>query len=240
MEETPAAGAVDVSGVEALTFDCYGTLVDWETGILSTLRRVLAAHDIEAEDDELLELFGKLESRIESTGFGRYRDVLEAVMSTMASQLGFSASEDERTSLADELGTWPVFPDTRAALERLQSRFRLAIVSNVDDDLFARTQQSIGIEFDEVVTAEQVESYKPGRAHFDEVLHRLALEPSQVIHVAQSLFHDIAPATALGWRTVWVRRRSGDDGSGATPPAEATPDHVVDDLARAADLLLAG
>ena len=231
---------IDVERVEALTFDCYGTLVDWESGILTTLRRVLANHGLERPDDELLELFGRFESLIQSASFGPYRDVLEAVTSTMASQLGFAASEDERTALADELGEWPVFPDTRGALERLGRRFRLAIVSNIDNDLFAQTQPAIGVEFDEVVTAEQLESYKPERAHFDEVLHRLQLDASQVIHVAQSLFHDIAPASALGLQTVWVRRRARDEHAGATPSAEANPTQVVDDLAAAADLLLEG
>ena len=230
---------LDLAHVEALTFDCYGTLVDWETGILTTLRRVLANHGTERNDGELLELFGRLESLIESTSFGRYRDVLEAVMSAMASQLGFAASEDERTALADELGGWPVFPDTRDALERLGSRYRLAIVSNVDDDLFADTQRAIGVQFDEVVTAQQIESYKPAPEHFHEVLRRLALEPSQVIHVAQSLFHDIGPVSALGWQTVWVRRGAQDGQPGATPAADATPTCMVDDLAAAADLLLA-
>ena len=239
LEGATAASAIDVGGVEALTFDCYGTLVDWETGILTTLRCVMASHGATRPDGELLELFGRFESLIQSTSFGRYRDVLEAVMSTMASQLGFAASEDERTALADDLAGWPVFPDTRDALERLAARFRLAIVSNVDDDLFAQTRSAIGVDFDEVVTAEQVESYKPERAHFDEVLRRLELEAGQVIHVAQSLFHDIAPASALGWQTVWVRRSARDDHAGATPAAQATPTQVVDDLGAAADLLLA-
>ena len=229
---------IDVDGVEALTFDCYGTLVDWESGILATLRPVLETHGVERSDSDVLELFGTLESRIQATAFGSYRSVLEAVMSMLASQLGFAPSQDERTALADELGTWPVFPDTRQALERLASRFKLAIVSNIDDELFAQTQDAIGIQFAEVVTAEQVRSYKPERAHFDEALRRLGLDRRQVIHVAQSLFHDIAPASALGLRTLWVRRRASLEGGGATPRANATPDHAVDDLASAADLLL--
>ncbi|MGI9658082.1 MAG: haloacid dehalogenase type II [Gaiellaceae bacterium] len=230
--------SIDVAGVEALTFDCYGTLVDWESGILATLRPMLQSHGIERTDGELLESFGKLESRIQATAFGSYRSVLEAVTSMMASQLGFAPSEDERTALPDELGTWPVFPDTREALTRLATRFKLAIVSNVDDELFAQTQDAIGVGFDEVVTAEQVRSYKPERAHFDEVLRRLGLDQAQVIHVAQSLFHDIAPATALGLQTIWVRRGASLAGGGATPRANAWPDHVVDDLAAAADLLV--
>jgi 2-haloacid dehalogenase len=237
-EEAAPVDAIDTRDVRALTFDCYGTLVDWETGILTTLRRVLAAHQLERPDDELLELFGRLESRIQATAFGRYRDVLAAVMSAMANELGFGPSADERIALAEELGTWPVFPDTREALTRLGSRFRLAIVSNVDDALFSQTQDAIGVRFDAVVTAEQVESYKPDPAHFLEVLRRLELDRHEVIHVAQSLFHDIAPASALGWRTIWVRRGATSESTGATPPAQATPDHTVDDLAAAADLLL--
>ena len=229
---------MDTQGVQALTFDCYGTLVDWESGILSTLRRVLAAHGLEREDSELLEIFGKLESRIQATAFGPYRDVLAAVMSSLGSQLDFSPSADERTALADELGTWPVFEDTREALERLAQRFRLAVLSNIDDELFAQTEATLGATFDTVVTAQQVESYKPAPAHFEEGLRRLSLERGEVIHVAQSLFHDIAPATALGWRTVWVRRRATSSSTGVTPPAQASADHVVDDLTGAAELML--
>ena len=230
--------ALDVSDVEALTFDCYGTLVDWERGILTTFARILAAHGLGRADAEVLELFGRLESRIQATGFRRYRDVLGAVASGMASELGFSASDAELSLLADELGSWPLFADTRPALERLAQRFRLAIVSNVDDELFAQTQRALGVRFDEVVTAEQLESYKPERAHFDEALRRLALEREQVVHVAQSLFHDIAPACSLGITTVWVRRGASETGGGATPMSTARPDYTVADLAGAAELLL--
>ena len=216
-------------GVEALTFDCYGTIVDWETGILAAARELLG--DVEVGDEEVLEWFGRHESEAERPPFRRYRDVLADVAQRMARSAGRSVSDDEAARFAASVPLWPPFADSRAALQRLSSQYRLAIVSNVDDDLFEGTARRLDIDFDPVVTAEQVGCYKPEPDHFHEVLRRLDLPLDRVVHVAQSLYHDVAPATALGFRCVWVDRRQGRPGSGATPPAEATPDLVVPDLA---------
>jgi 2-haloacid dehalogenase len=157
--------------------------------------------------------------------------VLEEVMRRFGTELGFRPSPDEVAGFAASVPSWPPFADTVPSLRALATRYRLAVVSNVDDDLFAGTAARLEVPFAEVVTAQQVRSYKPARAHFDAVLRRLGLPRERVLHVAQSLFHDIAPATALGFPCVWVNRRAGRTGSGATPPARATPDLEVADLA---------
>jgi 2-haloacid dehalogenase len=223
---------MDFDDVEALTFDCYGTLVDWERGIVEALAPILAAHGIADDgEDALLERFARLESGIQAGPFLDYREVLARVARGYGAELGFRPSEGEVAGFAASVPSWPPFADTVDALRALATRYRLAVVSNVDDDLFSGTARRLGVTFDYVVTAQQVRGYKPGRAHFDEVLRRLQLPRERVLHVAQSLFHDIAPAKALGFSCVWVNRRAGRPGGGATAPAAAAPDLEVPDLA---------
>jgi 2-haloacid dehalogenase len=221
---------MDLSRFEALTFDCYGTLIDWERGILDAVRPILRRHGITCEDDWLLGQYARAEAGAESGPWRPYREVLASVMERLGAELGFAPDAGERAALADTLPDWPPFPDTVEALQALGRAYRLAIVSNVDNDLFAGTRRRLGVSFDLVTTAQQVRSYKPAPTHFTVTLDRLRLEPGKVLHVAQSLYHDIAPARALGIATVWVNRRAGRAGSGATPPAEARPDLEVFDL----------
>jgi 2-haloacid dehalogenase len=215
---------------EFLTFDCYGTLIDWESGILTALRPVLGRARPGADDEAVLELFGRMESTVQKGPFRPYRQVLAEVLRRMGHSLGFRPTEQECHAFAASVPDWPAFPDSAAALAALASRYRLAVVSNVDDDLFAGSAARLRAPFFEVVTAEQVRSYKPARAHFDEMLDRLQVPMDRVLHVAQSLYHDVAPAKALGFTCVWVNRRAGRRGGGATAPAEATPDLEVPDL----------
>lgn len=214
----------------ALTFDCYGTLIDWERGILTALRSVLRPRGVECDDKRLLEMFAAFEAEAEAGPYMPYRDILRRVMVRMAAALSFRLETGDEDCLAASLADWPPFPDTVAALVALERRYRLAIVSNVDDDLFAGTGAGLGVEFDVVTTAQQVRSYKPVAAHFTTALARLGLPTSEVLHVAQSLFHDVLPAKSLGMSTVWVNRRAGRPGFGATPPADARPDLEVPDL----------
>jgi 2-haloacid dehalogenase len=231
---------VRLPALQLLTFDCYGTLVDWESGICSALRPVLAGHGIEPSDEEVLELYARLESPLQQGAWRPYREVLGDVVDGFGTELGFVPSAAERAALAASLGEWPLFPDTVAALRRLARRYRLGILSNIDDDLFAATAPGLGVRLDLLVTAEQVGAYKPAPAHFEEGLRRSGLAADEVLHVAQSLFHDIVPARALGWRTAWVNRRAGRPGSGATPAADGLPDIEVPDLAAFAALLEEG
>ncbi|HET8947825.1 MAG TPA: haloacid dehalogenase type II [Candidatus Polarisedimenticolia bacterium] len=216
---------------EALTFDCFGTLVDWESGILEALLPVVQRHRVEADAEHLLRLYAEAESDLEAGPYLPYTEVLGRVMVRVGQALGFEPSAEERGRLARSLPAWPLFPDTVPSLATLARRFRLAIVSNVDDDLFAGVARRLTVPFDAVITAQQVRSYKPAPAHFLRALKTLRLPTERVLHVAQSRFHDIAPASALGFTTVWVNRRSGRAGSGATPEGGAIPDLEVPDLA---------
>ncbi|MBI4337247.1 MAG: haloacid dehalogenase type II [Chloroflexi bacterium] len=221
---------MDFAQYQVLSFDCYGTLIDWETGISQALRPVLAAHGRRMGDDELLELYAQLESEAESGEYTMYREVLRRVVAGLGQQLGFVPTPTERDCLTSTLRDWPPFPDTVAALQALKRRSRLAVISNVDDDLFTLTQKRLGVEFEWVITAEQARSYKPDRRNFQLALERIGLPPNRVLHVAQSLYHDVAPAQALGLATVWVNRRKGKKGAGATPAATARPNLEVPDL----------
>ena len=200
----------------ALTFDCYGTLVDWGSGIVDYLQPLLRSHDLKVSDRRLLNLFAELEPQVQSGG-GRYAEVLREVLRRISARLGFTPSEDDLEGFAQSVGDWKPFPDTVDALSRLAERFDLAIISNVDNDLFARTNRLLGVSFAHIITAQDVGLYKPDRAMFDAALATLG-EGGGVLHVAQSLFHDIAPASTLGLDTVWIRR-----GQNAAKVVEARP-----------------
>ena len=221
---------LDFRRFEWVSFDCYGTLVDWETGISGAVGEVLASRGIGMSRGEILELFAEVEPRVQqgSQGYLRYREVLRRVMKLMGREMGDELSESELGCLADTLPDWPVFPDTVGAMEALKERYRLAVISNVDDDLFVRTGEGLGVEFDVVVTAEQVGSYKPDLRNFNVAMGRMGVEKERWLHVAESRYHDIGPANRLGIASVWVNRA---DRGGGTRRTEAVPDLVVPDLA---------
>lgn len=215
---------------KVLTFDCYGTLIDWETGIAGAIRRVTTPRGIDLPDQDALARFARLESPIQAGPFARYRNVLDLTMTALCRELGFEPTAAERTALSDSVPQWRPFPDTVAALQRLATSFELGIVSNIDDDLFAATAPQLGVPLGWVVTAEQVGSYKPSPENFRHALARIGRPVETIVHCAQSLFHDIGPAQSMGLKTVWVDRRGGRAG-GAVPPSSATADLVVPDLA---------
>jgi 2-haloacid dehalogenase len=221
---------IDFEAFEVLTFDCYGTLIDWESGILTALVPVFTAHRVSMAPEAALELFGKLESTIQTGEYTAYRDVLEGVLSGFGTQLRFTPSARELESFAKSVQDWPAFADSPGALRALASRYKLGVISNIDDDLFRDSARRLGVDFDWVVTAEQVRSYKPSPENFRQAIARIGVPPSRILHVAQSLYHDIGPAARLGLATVWVNRRHDKAGSGATPPAHAVPDLEVPDL----------
>lgn len=228
---------LDLTAYRILTFDCYGTLIDWETGIVDALRPVLSRRSIELGDEEILELFGSLETGIQRPPYKTYREVLGLVLDAIGERLGFTPEAAERAAFAGSVATWPAFPDSSEALQALSKHYDLVILSNVDDDLFAGSAQILGVDFADVITAQQVGSYKPDRRNFEVLLDRLGRSKDEILHVAQSLYHDIAPASEIGLATVWVNRRHGREGSGATPPKAATPDLEVPDLATLASLV---
>ncbi len=223
---------LDFTQFRFLSFDCYGTLIDWEAGILAALWPWLAKRGHCISDRLILEKYGTIEAEVEHEPYRPYRQVLEEVVLRMARQLGFEATDEECRVLPESLASWPAFPDSVAALAQLRSRFRLAVLSNVDDNLFAASAEKLGNPFEFVVTAQQVGSYKPSLQNFRVLLAKLAeqgITPNEVLHVAQSRFHDIAPAKALGLATVWVNRYGMQ--AGATPLANAEPDLEAPSLA---------
>lgn len=229
---------LDFGRFDALTFDCYGTLIDWESGISKALRDVLGRRGARASDDELLESFARYEAEAESGEYLRYREVLARSLRGVCGGYGIEPTDEKVGGFSGSVGDWPAFPDSPGALARLARRFRLGVITNCDDDLFALSNLRLGVTFEWVVTAQQVGAYKPSLRNFEVAFERIGLPRERILHVAQSLFHDHVPARRLGLASVWVDRRHGRAGCGATPPASATPDLTVPDLATFADLAL--
>lgn len=215
---------------EVLTFDCYGTLIDWEAGICEALRPVFSAHGVELIPDKVLELYGELESAAERGEYREYKTVLRMVLEGLGGRLGFAPTAEELQQFSTSVRDWPAFPDSARALQALKKKYRLAIISNIDDDLFAFSAKRLQVRFDWIITARQVKSYKPSLNNFRVAFERIGVPQQRILHVAQSLFHDIAPANLLGLSTVWVNRRQDKAGPGATPVAQARPDLEVPDL----------
>lgn len=227
---------LDLTRFRVLTFDCYGTLINWEAGIFGALRPILAAHGKSIDDVSVLELYADLELQAEKGEYIPYREVLQQVVRGFGKRLGFNPNEAEVRSLPESLGEWKPFPDTVQGLQRLAKRFRLAIVSNIDDDLFALTRPKLGVAFDQVITAQQARCYKPCRRIFQLAQERIEVRPEEWLHVGQSVHHDVIPAKALGLSSVWVNRRSPRAGAGATKAATGQPDLEVPDIATLAAL----
>ena len=223
--------------IRLITFDCYGTLIDWESGMLTVLRPMFSADGRKVPDIQLLELYGEIEAELESGPYLPYRQVLSESVQQMGRRLGVAISAGQGATFAESLTKWKPFADTVPALQSLARKFRLGIISNVDDDLLAETRKQLPVEFDFVVTAQQVKSYKPSERNFQEALRRGGVAKDQILHAGQSLYHDIAPANALGIRNVWVNRPSVRPGAGAAKPAFATPTYEVRSLAELASLV---
>ena len=226
---------IDFDRFEWISFDCYGTLVDWETGISTAVAEVLHSHGVSRSRAEILALFANAEPKVQdSRDYLEYRTVLRRVMAAIGAELGIECTGSELGCLADTLPGWPVFPDVADALNELKTTCRLAVISNVDDDLFAGTARALGIDFEVVVTAQQVRSYKPSLRNFKDARARMAVDNEGWLHVAESLYHDIGPANRLGIRSVWVDR---PDRGGGTRITDAVPDLVVPNLAALARLM---
>jgi 2-haloacid dehalogenase len=225
---------LDFTRFETLTFDCYGTLINWEDGILGRLKPILAAHGKSADDSTLLQLYGEFEAQAEMGEYRSYREVLGDVVKQFAKQFDFVATGAEANALSESLGTWKPWPDTVNVLRELRRQFRLVIVSNVDDDMFAATLPQLQVDFDQVITAQQARAYKPSLKIFELALSCIAAPAHRILHVGQSLYHDVIPAQSLGLATVWVNRPSKRSGVGAVKAAEARPDLQVHSLAELA------
>jgi 2-haloacid dehalogenase len=229
---------MDFSRFSTISFDCYGTLIDWESGILPVLRSVLGNRELVLSDAQILELYGEFEAETESGPYRSYRDVLQSVVRAFADRFHFEGSAEEIRSLPESIPAWPPFADTVSALRELQKRYKLAIISNIDDDLFAETQKQLDVKFDSVITAEQARSYKPSINNFRMALRALDISADRLLHVGQSIYHDVVPARSLGIATVWVNRKSARPGIGAVRASEGKPDLEVPDLASLAAAVL--
>jgi len=222
---------LDFSRFDALTFDCYGTLIDWEAGLLAALHGALDRHGLALDDEDLLVRYARHEAAAEAGPFLRYRDVLSSGLRGVAAELDVEPKDEETAAFGGSGGDWPAIPHSAAALARIATRFRLGVLTNCDDDLFAASNERLGVTFDWVVTAEQVGSYKPADANFDALLARVDLPRDRILHVAQSLYHDHVPAKRFGLTSVWIDRRQDRPGAGATPIADAAPDATYPDMA---------
>jgi 2-haloacid dehalogenase len=226
--------------IRLITFDCYGTLIDWENGMLAALRPLLSKDGQSISDLQILELYGEIEAELESGPYLSYRQLLAQAAREIGSRLGKEISSEDGSAFAESLIGWKPFLDTVPALHSLAKGFRLGIISNVDDDLFAETRKQLaGIEFEFVITAQQMRSYKPSHKNFEEAIRRSGLSKNYLLHVGQSLYHDVAPANALGIQNVWVNRPSIRPGSGAARPGTAIPTHEVHTLAELSALFSA-
>lgn len=221
---------IDFQQFEVLSFDCYGTLINWENGILSSLNKILSNHNIQLSDNEILELFAQQESIQESGDYLKYRDILKNVVHDFGKAFNFIPTELEVNALPESIQTWEPFPDTVEALKALKTRYKLTIISNIDDELFAYSAKKLEVKFDWLITAEQVKSYKPSVQNFEIAIQRMGINPDKLLHVAQSIYHDIVPAKTMGITAVWVNRRQDQKGFGATVPASSNPDLEVPDL----------
>ncbi|MEK7071687.1 MAG: haloacid dehalogenase type II [Patescibacteria group bacterium] len=228
---------INFNKYEVLTFDCYGTLIDWENGILAALKPVLLDHNVRFNDNQILELYADLESKIEKNEFIKYKEVLRRIMKQLAEKLAFSLSPSQEDCLIESLKNWEPFPDTVDALKDLKKKFKLAIISNIDDDLFVFSNRHLKVKFDYIITAEQARSYKPSLNNFKIAISKIGIPSERILHVAQSIYHDIVPAKTLGISTVWVNRRKGKEGFGATPPADSQPDLEVPDLKKLVQII---
>lgn len=206
---------------DVITFDCYGTLVDWETGIADAFLGAARAEGRTLAREAVLSAYAEIEPRVEAGGYRRYREVLTDTAVAVARKLGWHLERERARFLPESLPTWKVFPDTNPSLVALRDRgYRLGILSNVDDDLLAGTRRLFSVPFDVLVTAEQVRSYKPAPGHFIQAGTRLAGQ--RWLHAAQSYFHDVEPASALGISVVWVNRKKERPMGAARPDGQVT------------------
>ena len=215
---------------EALSFDCYGTLIDWETGIAAVLDPWARRCGLGLDREQLLAAYAAAEAQTELEHPSElYRDILARSFRSVGDQVGAPVTDEDAAALASSVPDWPAFEDSHGALSVLGERFKLIILSNVDRVSFAGSQARLGVEFTSVLTAEEIGSYKPSPRNFEALgadIRRLGVDRGRLLHVAQSLFHDHVPAKRAGLRTVWINRRHDRPGWGATPapPADVTPD----------------
>jgi 2-haloalkanoic acid dehalogenase type II len=238
--------AVKLTDFQAMSFDCYGTLIDWEAGIAAVLGPWASSRGLALDDEALLTSYAAHEARAEREHPTElYPDILARSLRELGAELGAEVTESDAQRFANSVPDWPAFPDSFDALASLARRYQLIILSNVDRTSFAASNRRLGVSFTSVLTAQDIGSYKPSDRNFEALLaecERLGIAPNTLLHVAQSLFHDHLPAKRAGLPTVWINRRSGRPGSGATPnpSSEVAPDWEFDSMQALADAVAAG
>jgi 2-haloacid dehalogenase len=205
---------------KVLTFDCYGTLIDWESGMVAGLAPLTDRLDRELTRNEILEAHARYESNQQrQTPTKRYQELLAIVYRRLAEEWGISVSWDECVHYGHSVKEWPAFPDSAEALQYLKQHYKLVILSNVDNDSFSASNRKLGVDFDAIYTAEDIGSYKPAAANFEYMLTMLKVlgyDKLDILHTAESLFHDHGPANRQGLKSCWIYRRHGQEGFGAT------------------------
>ena len=213
-------------GFQALSFDCYGTLIDWETGITKVIAGWIQLLGVAPDREEILSAFAAHESRVQAAKpQTSYTEILRECAFLVAEELGIKISDKQAAELASSVGDWPPFSDSVEALKLLSKKYKLIILSNVDRISFSRSNGLLGTNFDLVITADDVGSYKPNSANFQLLIEKLSclgIEKDRILHVAQSLFHDHFPAKSVGLSSVWIDRRAHLSGWGATPPPQGS------------------
>jgi len=219
--------------IEVISFDCYGTLIDWGSGIVKALKPLFVSRGIDVEDEKILRLYAELEAKAESMEYMPYREVLRTVVYEMGERFGFTPSRKEQECITESISTWEPFSDTIEALNELKKNFKLAVISNVDDDLLPPTLKKLGVNFEWIITSEQAKSYKPSLNNFTLALKLIGLPSSNILHAAQSAYHDIMPAKKLGMNTALILRK----GYSAAPAVSAEADIEVKDLRELVEIL---
>jgi len=232
---------VRLTEFQGMSFDCYGTLIDWEAGLASVLTPWARSAGLDLDDEAVLAAYSRHEAEAEAAYPAEpYPQILARSMRALGSELGLPVSPEDEKRLARSVPDWPAFADSAGALAALSQRFKLIILSNVDRASFAASNRHLGVQFGAVITAQDVGSYKPSPRNFESLLAeaaRLGIEDGALLHVAQSLFHDHVPAQQAGLRTAWINRRKGRPGWGATPAPDArvVPDWEFSSMAALAD-----
>lgn len=231
---------MDLRNFEVLSFDCYGTLIDWDAGLLAQLKRFAP----DTDDDDLLQRYAGIEAEVEEEHPTMlYRDVVETVVKQLGQDLGRDVPDALAADIGGSVGTWPAFPDSVEALAQLKQHCKLVVLSNVDIKSFSGSAALLGDPFDAVLTAEEIGSYKPGKRNFEALMSYVESigGTGKHLHVAQSLYHDHKPAKEFGLPTAWINRRSGKSGEGASGPSlDVTPDWEFPDMKSFAAAILEG
>jgi 2-haloalkanoic acid dehalogenase type II len=231
-----------LTGFNTLTFDCYGTLINWEAGILAALRPLLGRLNTPLTEDQVLEAHARHETSQESfTPTKKYRELLPVVYKRLAEEWQVPCTYEECVAYGKSVQHWPAFEDSPAALQYLKKHYKLVILSNVDNESFTHSNAKLGVEFDAIFTAEDIGSYKPSSRNFEYMLSHLAdrgIRKEEILHTAESLYHDHKPANACGLASCWIFRRHARTGFGATmnpgeQPAVNFRFHSLAELAKA-------